>query len=81
MGRIGITELLVVLAIVIVLFGTKRLRNLGGDLGAGLQSFRKAVSESNATPTSSGDGDPDKDQPSEDVIEDEGSTGKGKGDH
>jgi sec-independent protein translocase protein TatA len=42
---IGVTELLVVLAIVVVLFGTKKLRGMGGDLGSAIQNFRKAMTE------------------------------------
>jgi sec-independent protein translocase protein TatA len=42
---IGIKELLVILVIVIVLFGTKKLRNLGADLGVAIKSFRAAVKE------------------------------------
>jgi len=42
---IGIKELLVILVIVIVLFGTKKLRNIGADLGGALKSFRTAVKE------------------------------------
>ena len=42
---IGIQELLVVLVIVLLLFGTKKLRNLGGDLGTAIRSFRSAMSE------------------------------------
>jgi sec-independent protein translocase protein TatA len=42
---IGIKELLVILVIVIVLFGTKKLRNLGGDLGGAIKSFRAAVKD------------------------------------
>lgn len=42
---ISITQLLIILAIVIVLFGTKRLRNLGGDLGGALKGFRSAVKD------------------------------------
>lgn len=42
---IGIQELLVVLVIVLLLFGTKKLRNLGGDLGSAIKSFRNAMSE------------------------------------
>ena len=36
---ISVTQLLIVLVIVIVLFGTKRLRNMGGDLGGRLEAF------------------------------------------
>jgi len=42
---IGIKELLVILVIVIVLFGTKKLRNLGSDLGGAIKSFRSAVKD------------------------------------
>ena len=42
---IGIKELIVILVIVIVLFGTKKLRNVGADLGSAIKSFRAAVKE------------------------------------
>jgi sec-independent protein translocase protein TatA len=42
---IGIKELLVILVIVIVVFGTKKLRNIGSDLGGAIKSFRAAVKE------------------------------------
>jgi sec-independent protein translocase protein TatA len=45
---IGVTELLVILAIVVVLFGTKKLRGMGGDLGSAISSFRKAMNEGDA---------------------------------
>jgi sec-independent protein translocase protein TatA len=41
----GISELLIILLIVALLFGTKKLRNMGGDLGSALKSFRSAVSD------------------------------------
>lgn len=41
----GVTELLILLLIVALLFGTKKLRNMGGDLGSAVKSFRSAVSE------------------------------------
>jgi sec-independent protein translocase protein TatA len=41
----GVTELLIVLAIVALLFGTKKLRNIGGDLGSAIKSFRGAMRE------------------------------------
>ena len=41
----GMTELLIVLAIVALLFGTKKLRNIGGDLGSAIKSFRSAMKE------------------------------------
>jgi sec-independent protein translocase protein TatA len=42
---ISVTKLLIVLAIIIVIFGTKRLRNLGSDLGGAIKSFRSAIKE------------------------------------
>ena len=39
-------SLIVILVIVILLFGTKRLKNIGGDLGGALKGFKKAVSDS-----------------------------------
>jgi sec-independent protein translocase protein TatA len=40
---IGIWELLLLFMIVLLLFGTKRLRNIGGDLGSAIKSFRSAM--------------------------------------
>lgn len=45
LGGISVWQLLILLVIVVVLFGTKRLRNLGGDLGSALRGFRKGMSE------------------------------------
>ena len=39
----GPTELLFLLAIVALLFGTKKLRSMGGDLGSAINSFRNAL--------------------------------------
>lgn len=44
-GGISIWQLLIVLVIVLLLFGTKRLRNLGGDLGNAVRGFRKAMDD------------------------------------
>ncbi len=41
----GVSELLILLLIVALLFGTKKLRNMGGDLGSAIKSFRSAVKE------------------------------------
>jgi|WetSurMetagenome_2_1015567.scaffolds.fasta_scaffold46937_5 sec-independent protein translocase protein TatA len=43
LGGIGIWELVVLLVIVMVLFGTKKLRNIGEDLGGAIKGFRKAM--------------------------------------
>ena len=43
LGGISIWQLLIILVIVVMIFGTKRLTSLGGDLGGALKSFRKAM--------------------------------------
>ncbi len=48
MFGLGATELLLILVIVLVLFGTKKLSSLGSDLGSAIKGFRSAVS---TTPT------------------------------
>lgn len=40
---ISIPQLLIILAILLLLFGTKRLRNIGSDLGDAIKGFRKAI--------------------------------------
>jgi len=45
MGGIGIWQLIIILVIVLLLFGTKRLRNLGGDLGGAIKGFKGAMKE------------------------------------
>ncbi len=47
MGLSGISpmSLVLILLIVIALFGTRKLKNIGSDLGAALKSFRRAVKE------------------------------------
>ena len=42
---IGVWELVLLFLIVLVLFGTKRLRNIGGDLDTAIRSFRSAMNE------------------------------------
>jgi len=41
----SIWQLVIVLVIVLLLFGTKRLRNIGGDLGGAIRSFRGAMKD------------------------------------
>ncbi|QCR36804.1 twin-arginine translocase subunit TatE [Nissabacter sp. SGAir0207] len=48
MEGISITKLLVIGVLIILLFGTSKLRSLGGDLGAALKGFKKAMSDDNA---------------------------------
>ncbi len=50
MFGLGLPELLVILVIVLVLFGPKRLKSLGSDLGNAIKGFRSAVKEEEAPP-------------------------------
>ena len=43
---IGIWQLLIVLVIVLLLFGTKRLKNIGSDLGSAVKGFKRSISDS-----------------------------------
>ncbi len=45
MNMPGPTELLILLAIVALLFGTKKLRSMGSDLGSAIKSFKSAVND------------------------------------
>lgn len=52
MGGLSLGHWLIVLLIVVLIFGTKRLRNIGGDLGGALRDFKKGLagSEEEAQP-------------------------------
>ena len=66
LSSIGMSELMIILLIVMLLFGTKRLKTLGADLGGAIRGFRKAMdNEEQNTPapkpmitTSGGDAPP-----------------------
>lgn len=45
MGSFSIWHWLIVLVIVLLIFGTKKLRNMGGDLGGAVKNFKEAVKE------------------------------------
>jgi sec-independent protein translocase protein TatA len=59
-GGIGVPELLIVLAIVLVFFGGRRLPQLGRDLGGGMRGFKESLT--------SGDGDKDDEKPDDPTI-------------
>lgn len=44
LGGISIWQLLIILVIVMLIFGTKRLKSMGGDLGSAIKGFKQAVS-------------------------------------
>ena len=48
-GGFSVWQLLIVLVIVLMIFGTKKLRNMGGDLGSAIKGFKKAVTEKEET--------------------------------
>ena len=43
MGGISIWQLLIVFGIVVLVFGTKKLRNMGGDVGGAIRNFKQAM--------------------------------------
>jgi sec-independent protein translocase protein TatA len=45
MGGIGLKELLVILAIALLVFGAKKLKTIGSDLGGAVKGFKKAMNE------------------------------------
>jgi len=54
-GGISPLSLLLILAIIILLFGTKKLRNIGGDLGNAIKNFKGAMSSVQTNKTAQGD--------------------------
>ncbi|WP_019615989.1 Sec-independent protein translocase subunit TatA [Psychromonas ossibalaenae] len=52
MGGISIWQLVIVAVIVVLLFGTKKLRGIGGDLGGAIKGFKKAMKDEESTPPS-----------------------------
>ena len=49
----GVTELIIILVIVLVLFGAKRLKNVGSDLGSAVKGFKTAIKEEETKPKDS----------------------------
>ena len=67
LGGISIWQLLIVLVIVALIFGTKKLRGIGGDLGGAVKGFKKAIND-------------DADKGGEDVAEDSAEPAKSSSD-
>ena len=57
----GIQELIIILVIVILIFGGKRLKNIGSDLGGAIKGFKKSMNDSGT----------EKNQSNENVVESE----------
>ena len=51
MGRIGLPEMLVILAIALVIFGPRKLPDLGRSLGQAIRGFKDAIQEGEDKPT------------------------------
>jgi sec-independent protein translocase protein TatA len=45
LGGISIWQLLIILAIVVMIFGTSRLKNIGSDLGSAIKGFKKGIKD------------------------------------
>ncbi len=45
LGGVNLTQLLIILVIVILVFGTKKLKNIGSDLGGALKGFKNAMKD------------------------------------
>ncbi len=68
MGGISIWQLLIILLIVILVFGAKKIRGLGGDVGAAIKNFKQAVKEGGEE---DGEDSPKSDTKTGEVIEGE----------
>ncbi len=60
MGSFSIWHWLIVLLVVVLLFGTKKLRNVGSDLGSAIKSFRKGLQEEEPEKLDTASADPEK---------------------
>ena len=47
-GGISLWQILIILLVIVVLFGGKKIRNIGSDLGEGLKGFKKAIKDDDA---------------------------------
>jgi len=73
MGGISIWQLVIILVIALVIFGTKKLRSAGGDLGAAIRNFKTSMKEGEGEGKDKEGGEAEKveDKPSGRVIEGE----------
>lgn len=56
-GGISIWQLLIVLAIIVLLFGTKKLRGIGSDLGSAIKGFRSSIKDEDSESANQPDAD------------------------
>lgn len=78
---ISIWQLLIILAIVVMLFGTKRLRSLGTDLGSAIKGFKKSISDDETEKTDETKNVEDKTTPYQTTSEQTASEQKEKAEH
>ncbi|MBT8137335.1 MAG: Sec-independent protein translocase subunit TatA [Gammaproteobacteria bacterium] len=69
LGNISIWQLAIVLLIVVLIFGTKKLRVMGSDLGGALRGFRKAMNEGESEQLTDDSGASDSVQQSRDQVD------------
>ena len=55
LGGISVWQLLIVLVIVVLIFGTKKLKNMGGDIGGAVNNFKSAMGVEEKTDAEDGD--------------------------
>jgi sec-independent protein translocase protein TatA len=48
MGNLGFKELLIILAVVLLIFGAKKLKTIGSDLGSAVRGFKKSMNDGDA---------------------------------
>lgn len=68
-GGISPWSLILILGIVVLLFGTKKLRNIGGDLGGAIKSFKKSMREGEESTSEAEQQKLDSEQPGGQVID------------
>jgi len=73
-GGISIWQLLIVLAIVVLLFGTKRLKGIGGDLGNAIKGFKKAMDTDEAVKKEEQEKEQEAEKPQQKIAEDSTAT-------
>ncbi len=59
LGGISVWQLLIVLVIVVVIFGTKKLKNMGSDVGGAVKNFKSAMKDENGEDIVDADADAD----------------------
>lgn len=74
-GGISIWQLLIILAIVVLIFGGKKLRSLGSDLGGAIKGFKKSMHEGESDSAGSDSGRPELGGGQDDKTDDQADPG------